>query len=214
MIQVVGITGYKRSGKGTVANFLAEGCTVGTVYQIGAADKVKLLTARALGLKGSPRELIAMMDEAKLDAPDGGWIIELSKSRKYAGGRRVDVFKDLSGRQLLQNVGTEARNLFGEDFWIDQVLPRPPFFIQDNLAFRYPGASIVAITDLRLENEARRVHALGGVIWEVIRPGAESDGHVSEQELPRHLVDYQIRNDGTLGDLRAAVEDAIQETIY
>ena len=30
-----------------------------------------------------------------------------------------------SNTLLLQNMGNEARNVFGEDFWVDQVLPEP-----------------------------------------------------------------------------------------
>lgn len=209
-MQVVGITGYKRSGKGEVANILSADCTVGVVYQIGFADKVKQLAARALGLEGGPRDLIAMMDGAKLRRDLGGWTISVDKPS-------AGTFQIITGRNLQQNVGTEARILLGEDLWVDQVLPRTfglgAEALQLELGFMYPDIDVLAITDLRFENEARRVRDVGGVVWEVTRPGAESDGHASEQALPRDLVDWQIVNDGTLDDLRCRVEDAIHETL-
>ncbi len=214
MIQVVGIAGLKRSGKGEVANLLSADCTVGTVYQIGFADKVKQLAARALGLEGSPRELIEMMDEAKLRRDLGGWTI--SADKPSAG-----TFHIIPGRQLLQNVGNDARILLGEDLWVDQVLPRvdrwtrggPLYQAQLDLQRMYPDIDIVAITDLRYENEAQRVKDVGGVVWEVVRPGTKSDRHASEQQLPRDLVDWQIGNDGDLNDLCSAVENAIHATL-
>ncbi len=207
-MQVVGITGYKRSGKGEVANILSVDCTVGVVHQIGFADKVKQLAARCLGLEGSPRDLIAMMDEAKLDSDAGGWEI---KARRPPTGE----WTYLTGRSYLQHTGTEARKLLGEDLWVDQVLPSPlrTDNIGASLRAMYPDIDVLAITDLRFENEAQRVRDVGGVVWEVTRPGAESDGHASEQVLPRGLADWQIVNDGSLGDLRCRVEDAIQETL-
>lgn len=219
MTQIVGITGYKRSGKGEVARLLSEDPTVGVVYQIGFADKVKQLAARALGLEGSPQELIAMMDDAKLEAVNGGWWLELSKSRPSG---ITAYFHDLSGREFLQHMGTEARKLLGEDLWVDQVLPA---FLprcrnklldpvtQSQLARMYPEIDVVAITDLRFQNEAQRVRDLGGVVWEVLRPGTDSDGHDSEQRLPVNLIDWQIMNNSSLGDLREQVGEAIQGTL-
>jgi hypothetical protein len=63
----------------------------------------------------------------------------------------------------------------------------------------------VAITDLRYPNEAQRVLDLGGEVWEVVRPGLVSDGHASEQTLPRDLVTLTIENDSDVADLQLKV---------
>lgn len=221
--RLVGINGFKRSGKGEVALALNEVVPEDQiVYGIGFADKLKMLAALSIGLKGSPHELIAYMDEAKeswrfvqwedCDNPD-------PECDEYST-------RSFTGREYLQNMGTEAgRTLFGEDFWVDQVLPRPvehchgmdwdDHLIQNQqaLARMYPNVAVLAMTDLRFENEAKRIKKLGGVIWEVQRPGKDSDGHASEQRLPEELVDYTIVNDGTLDDLREKVFMAYRETL-
>lgn len=109
------------------------------------------------------------------------------------------VHAALSGRQYLQNLGNEARTVFGENFWVDQVLPREPL----------NDTSTLVISDVRYPNEAERIRALGGVVWEVVRPGVDSDGHVSEQPLPRELISYQINNNSSLAQLADHVEAAL-----
>lgn len=225
-MNIVGINGYKRSGKGTVAGFLSDNHP-GVVYEIGFADKVKQFATRALGFQRPPRDLVALADQLKLDPTEGGAYLTMNY-REQTGGPAT--LHDLTGRQLLQWVGTEARDLFGSDFWVDQVLPVPapredPYgpavFAADdvqlendaNVAARYPEIDVVAITDLRFENEAERVLDLGGTIWRVTRPGAESDGHASEQPLPDSLVSHEIDNSGDLDDLNGEVRRAIMETL-
>jgi hypothetical protein len=202
-MQLIGINGFKRSGKGTVADIISDHLEDEVVYQIGFADKLKMLAAQSLGFDRAPRDLIALMDEAK-----ESWRLAVFRE---AGG---NPWHDLTGRELLQNLGNNARNLFGDSFWVDQVLPlgsahpvRDVREIENKLYLehRYPGIDRVLITDLRYQNEAERVKSLGGTIIEVTRPGVESDGHASEQPLPRHLVDVTFVNDGTVDELRDKV---------
>jgi hypothetical protein len=210
MTTLIGINGFKRSGKGEVGNAIAD---VGydrmrTTHQLGFADKLKILAAKSLGfLDRSDTECIALMDEAKEE-----WVFNIKKLMRPEDGWPTGVWHDLTGREYLQNMGNEARTVFGEDFWVDQVLDRPSRRGQEintrNLEQRY-SADYVAFTDLRYPNEAKRVLDLGGEVWEVVRPGVVSDGHASERRLPQMLVSRIIINDGTLMDLRYRVEKAL-----
>jgi hypothetical protein len=219
-MKVIGINGFKRSGKGTVAQFLSQEHE-GVVYEIGFADKVKILGAFGLGFDRPPREQIALMDRAK-----ELWTIRVTEPVIADGeaGAELDPGVEIhytTGRSYLQEVGTRARELFGSDFWVDQVLPcpAPPTYSgyeqakvdadQRALEARYPDIDVVAITDLRFENEAQRVLNLGGEIWRVNRPGVGSDGHASEQPLPDDLVTVEIDNSGDLNDLRDEVRKAM-----
>lgn len=192
-MKLIGINGFKRSGKGETAKIIAEAMPTA---QVGFADSLKAIAALALGYSGTREELIAAMDDFK----------ELNQIEIWEGGNYV---AEITGRQYLQNLGNEARGVFGDTFWIDQVLPNPAEYTLtsglDAVARKYPGVECVAITDLRYPNEAQRVKDLGGTVVEVIRPGRTSDGHASEQPLPRDLVDYTILNDGTLDELRTSV---------
>lgn len=213
MTRIIGINGFKRTGKGETAAAL-ERIAPFSVQTLGFADKVKVFAALCLGFSRdrSDEELIALMDEAKEQ-----WIIDITDQitpDNINAVRPQGPFHDLTGREYLQHVGTRARQMFGDDFWVDQVLPRPvigrphdiaPVVNDNNVGFRYPGVDLVAFSDLRFENEAERVLALGGEVWEIVRPGTESDGHDSEQVLPRELVTVTIVNDGTLDELEEKV---------
>lgn len=235
-MHLVGFNGFKGSGKNTSANILSEiyGDGTGVVYQVGFADKVKIAAARNLGFtEESPRECIALMDEAKEQ-----WVIHAMKNvapldKDWKSQRLImSPAAILTGREYLQHLGTEYRKLFGEDFWVDQVLPQPhngrrivpsdlkgqPAWLDDDevveandllLSIQYPDVDCLAITDLRFENEAQRILALGGEVWRVNNPACESDGHDSEQMLPDNLVTYEIDNSGSINDLELEVERAM-----
>lgn len=219
-MNLIGINGYKRSGKGTVATILSENHP-GVVYDLGFADKVKIAGAKALGFDRPPRDLVALMDEFKVDG-------QISVTYREPGTTTSNLH-DLTGRQYLQWVGTEVgRDMFGETFWIDQVLPHPAEPLEVNLgsvvgfedraneallSAMYPEIDVVAITDLRFENEAKRILDLGGVVWRVNRPGYEGEGHASEQPLPDSLVTYEIDNSGDLDDLSDRIYEAMEATL-
>lgn len=213
-MHLIGINGFKRSGKGSAATIVDE-LRLG-VKQVGFADKLKILAAKTLGyLDLSDQECIDLMDVMKEDAV-------LDISRTFVGTLRSDfesvTIKDstVTVRAVLQNLGNEARGIFGDTFWIDQVLPASgwlgPTLVGDSLRHpMYADAGYLCITDLRYPNEAERVKAYGGTIWELLRPDTGSDGHASEQPLPRHLVDYQIRNDSSLEQLAWNVERTLED---
>lgn len=192
------------------------------------------MAALALGFEGSDESLIARMDDAK-----ERWNIHVKRTvddvpvtwegqQRIGTAQTVEPITNLTGRAYLQNFGSHARQVFGDTFWIDQVLPNPmqarvramaevglepEHILESKMQQRYPDADIVTITDLRYPNEAERIKLLGGTIWEVQRPGLVSDGHSSEQPLPRELVDWEIVNDGTLDVLKARVAQAMFETL-
>ena len=223
-MRLIGINGFKRSGKGETGKAVADVLSdvkFETTHLLGFADKVKVLGARILGfLDLSEAECIALMDQCKESwefavatygsAPelDSDW----SRMRLSPHWTTKEPVTTITGRQYLQNIGTEARKVFGADFWVDQVLPTEGlshFSALDWLDERY-DTDCVAFTDLRFENEAERVLGIeGGEVWEVIRPGTKSDGHDSEQVLPRHLITRQIDNSGDLANLRFQVEKAL-----
>lgn len=219
-MNIIGINGFKRSGKGETGksiDLLCEG-----VHLLGFADKLKILAARTLGYLPADftdEQCIALMDEAKEK-----WALE---KRRMGNNTRVTYAKDgvvvgarLSMRQYLQNLGNEARGVFGDDFWVDQVLPKTDLAHVSLLDShescrniwnsRYPGAATIAFTDLRYPNEAERILDLGGFVIEVVRPGVKSDGHASEKPLPRDLVSYQVVNDKGLKDLQWEVNKVLE----
>lgn len=106
-----------------------------------------------------------------------------------------------SPRELLQTLGTEwGRNTVRDDIWIQRAMQAARHY------------SKVAICDCRFANEAQAVLRAGGAVWQVRRQAAGLAGHAakhsSEAGIPDRLVTLRIDNDGTLGDLEAAVDAA------
>lgn len=102
------------------------------------------------------------------------------------------------GRRLLQVLGTEVgRDMFGEDFWVEQSVKRVK---QPNTCW----------SDVRFLNEVKAIHDMGGWVVRVNRPGTELDGsagqHASELEMDEILAE-ELDNDGTIETLQRNVRE-------
>lgn len=105
------------------------------------------------------------------------------------------VLRSLSGREFLQRYGAEAhRDVFGADFWVDAALAKLE-------------SGVTVITDVRFNNEAEAIVEMGGVIWEIQRPGEpiRESAHSSEQSVEPKLIDRVIQNAGTKSEFRKQV---------
>lgn len=92
-------------------------------------------------------------------------------------------------REGLRRVGKGARDLWGEDFWVDQALPEGI----------YNG--FITVADVRYPNEARRIKNLGGKLVRIHRIGTEvvRGEHESEDvEALMEYVDIELFNDHDL----------------
>ncbi len=211
-MKIIGLNGFKESGKDTTyacirdlihslheANDLND---AGRVERRAFADSLKIMAALSLGYEGNDSKLIATMNTLKETGRVVSWL-----NTEPAASDPVGI----DGRKYLQNYGNHARTVFGDSFWVDQVVPRDDNALVDvwaTLGRKGPWVGLPflgVITDVRYPNEAERVRKVGGEVWEVIRPGLVSDGHASEQPLPRELVDHVIYNDGSVENLKEAV---------
>lgn len=126
-----------------------------------------------------------------------------------------DGQKDKKGRKLLQLLGTECgRRCIDEDIWADKWQAKALEFAKDN--------NIVLVADdMRFDNEVNTVLrlALGHEVYiiEIYRPQGLWMGikrryfpfllHPSERPLKlKGLNTYKVVNDGSIEDLRAAIE--------
>lgn len=172
-MRLIGLAGYKGSGKSTAAKYLREEKGF-RVVPMASVLKDMLAT---FGL--SERQIHGDLKEE----PDPG--ILCGKSPRWA----------------MQTLGTEwGRELIGDDVWIrawwakvereaaycDSVSPRP-------------GMLKACCDDVRFANEAEFIRSKGGIIAMIERPGHEGGEHASEQ-LP-FQPDHLIRNDGPVRDL-------------
>jgi hypothetical protein len=202
-VRLIGLAGLKTSGKDTTCQIIKDLTEDKTVERAAFADSLKIFAARVIGIREG--EEIASMERFKNTGK-----IQVFDTPPDNGLNSIWI---TTGRQYLQNIGGAARDVFGDQFWIDQVLPYPTYVTlgfpvqyneeANNAALRalYPTADIVVITDVRYPNEASRITELGGEIWQINRPGLESDGHASETPLDYEWVDKVIDNDGSEAEL-------------
>ncbi len=162
---LVGLTGYAGAGKDTAARFLTD--TAG-FRRVAFADKVRELAYAQNPRVGHSGSLRSVIDHF-------GWD---TAKRAYP-----------EVRLLLQNVGQAHREVFGEDFWVDRVLPVYRGVALDEVFRRRR----IVVTDVRYPNEVRRVHDLGGIVIRVEREGVGPvNGHESERYVSG--ADFTVRN--------------------
>jgi hypothetical protein len=201
---LIALSGRKGAGKDTAFEVIKDWSARRGALAVrrGFADKLKLSAARIFNPDVELEEALVIANDLKLD----GVYIEVVAEPEHG---IATTLADCTGREFLQRFGTEAhRDVFGEDFWVDQLLPQvigwQENFRPDPVLPELPAFAV--ITDCRFENEARRVKKLGGVVWEIDRPSDdEGDDHSSEKPLPRNLVDLTIVNDKTLDHFKASV---------
>ena len=99
-------------------------------------------------------------------------------------------FGGTSARYMMQSLGTEwGRKLIGDTLWIDTA---------SRLIEQHLKTHDVVIDDCRFDNEADAVHALGGVLIDVMRLGyGASASHASEHGIAAAKLDYCILNSRT-----------------
>jgi hypothetical protein len=178
---IIGLTGYAQSGKDTVAKVLVE--QYGYI-RVAFADRIRdfLFESNPMfdSVAGEPKFVKDYVIKY-------GW---------------EDAKKNPQIRRLLQNVGVAARNIFGEEFWIDQAMRQLD-----------PDSNYV-ITDVRFINEADALRQMGRFIegldvqlWRIKRAGVEAvNDHVSEHELDGYKVDQIFTNNGTVEDLELMIK--------
>lgn len=105
----------------------------------------------------------------------------------------------ISGRRLMQTLGTGWGRGLREDFWLRLA----------DLALGLPAAPVhdrIVITDIRFPNEAAWIAAHQGLLVRVERPVAPVAAHESEQHADTLPCWHVIDNSGTRGYLQDQVE--------
>lgn len=179
---LLGITGYARSGKDSVGEYLVK---AHGFRRIAFADKMR---EAALALN----PIIGMTAPSR-EHPEGRYL-RLATLVDCMGWEKAKSLTEV--RRTLQRLGTEVgRNLLGEDLWVNAAL--------DDIA---PDEDVV-VTDVRFPNEGLAIERLGGVIIRVERPGINAaNAHSSEVAMSDYLVPYVLANAGTLIDLADGVD--------
>jgi len=173
---IIGLSGYAQVGKDTVANYLVERYDF---VKVSFADPIREALYRL-----DPKVDIADMRGVSLRAAvDGlGW-----------ENTKVD---SEDTRKLLQRMGTEVgREMFGEDFWVNQGLLKASQ--HDNVVF----------ADTRFENEANAIRKHGGQVWRVHKHDhGPVNNHPSETALDDYRFDWTLPNYAGIEDLYVLID--------
>jgi len=185
-IKVVGITGFKRSGKDTVGEYL---CNGHNYTRLGFADS----------LKQACKCIFSFTDDQLYGDTEK---------------ERTDDYWGHSPREILQKVGTELFREklseiccnVGNDIWIKSI-ERQMFAL-------YTADPIknnkFVITDVRFPNECDFIKSMNGKMARVNRFNVNLDDvitlHASEKFILDMCVDFDINNYGTLDDLYKEIE--------
>lgn len=183
---VIGVTGKKRHGKDTVAEYLT---TKRGYTRIALADELKRMV-----LDLDP--LVVVPDSHTVGT-------DLHPSEVY----RLSVLVERFGmeamknvpevRRLLQVMGTEVIRYRDPDFWVRTLHKR----LRD-LEAETGVAGLWVVPDIRYDNEAEWIKSLGGTVIQVVRPGIDDgDSHASEAGISSEFLDATVLNDGGVDDL-------------
>ncbi len=124
-----------------------------------------------------------------------------------------DGKKDEAGRTLLQYVGTDKIRAVAPDYWVN--------FIVSILDIFRDEWDYVLLPDCRFPNEYEifEHYDMDAILLRVIRPNftshltPEQQKHPSETALDNYPYNATIINNGSLDDLKDAVEDFIKSTL-
>lgn len=188
---LLGITGKLQSGKDSTFKIIKE--LKPEAEKISFAEKLKESAAAVLNIDLESLEYLKNEEKIRYTPMVIGW----------GGGPLPYKSRSFNIREFLQRYGTEAhRNIFGEDFWVDQSLP-------DNLDHEN---RFLVVTDMRFPNEVDRVIELGGYTVRVNRVTETAHGdHDSEQDIADELIDWDLDNTGTPEQLKIYVKEMLTE---
>lgn len=181
---VIGLNGRLKSGKDTTFGIIQD--LYPYAERVSFADKLKRSAAASLGISVEMLEKLKNLEDVYvgLDYDDEGM-----PKMFMQNGPSFNI------RQFLQRYGTEAhREIFGDNFWVDQALP-----IDTEHMHR-----LLVVTDMRFPNEVQRVKDLGGICVKVERSidtETKHGDHPSEQDVD-YMIDYFLDNNGDLAELR------------
>jgi hypothetical protein len=183
-ITIIGLTGYKRSGKDTIGNYLVNNYNF---TRIAFADT----------LKEACKIIFGFTDEQVY----GDDLKEIND--EYWQHTPRDILQKV-GSELFRNRLPEICNNISDDIWIRSVEKKILDLVEN-------GHTKFIITDIRYQNEIDFIKKLNGVLWKVKRPvNLHNDTHESESNIDKFIGDYEFINDSTRKKLFKSVDCSIQ----
>lgn len=194
-MEIIGLSGYARSGKDEAAKVLVE--EYGFV-RVAFADKLREVLYE---LNPIVDVEYYVHDERflKRGTQRIRYVREVIDNFGWNGYKETIYGPEI--RRLLQRLGTEAgRQTLWDSIWIDAALTG------------LPEDAKVVVTDCRFPNEAEAIVERGGKMWRVVRDGVSAvNNHPSETSLDDWEFDNYLFNKGnSLEEYRSFVRGLYQ----
>lgn len=188
-MKLIALTGLHGAGKDTVADALPARklAFADTLYaEVAEAFDVEVSDLKCRATKERPTPRLSLIN---CDSSADGFIEHAWDRARDPSGLNAN-----SPRQILQWWGDYRR---AQD---------PEYFVAQTVAGISNCTGDVVITDARQANEAAMVRALGGQIWQVVRPGHEPPrtGHHTETDGSEFAPDVVLVNSWGIAELQAA----------
>ena len=204
---IIGLAGPAGSGKDTVADLLRtpvrfNKCAFADQlrWEVCEAYKIEPLLLTHRPTKEDPHPALALKNCT--DHAFTGMLLKSGLYDRFNGS--IDDFLDAprSPRHIMQLWGTEYRRAHDHGYWTSAVVSH---IAQQCRSHNHRHV----ITDVRFENEAQAVRNMGGVIWQIKRPGLTLDTtHSSESDGSQFAPDAIINNSHDIRHLQAVVMSA------
>lgn len=238
MTQIVGFLGRKQSGKDTSCRFLMmlKLLEFGVCKKARLSDEGKIEVTDIFGEKFGSQEWM-IFEKPTVDTK--GVLSSLRKIKKYSFAKPLkrDVCVNLlgldesqcygtdeqknsethllwenmpknggrtgkmTGREVMQHVGTDIFRSMYTDIWLDYLLKE----------IKKDEYDMAVLSDVRFDNEIKKIQSQGGIIIGLTRNASSGDGHSSEQ--PNFdLCDRVIDNKNmTIPEQNEAIYFALKE---
>ena len=196
---IIGLSGYAKSGKDTVADMIISMHKEQWVVK-KFSGKLKEIASLLTGIN------IAKFEDQEFKES----LMPIEWVEQWMDNTTMH-YKLMKVRDFLQRLGTEAiRDGLHKNTWVNALMADYKNFHTDKFSVRQgitkPEYPNWIITDCRFPNEFRAIKDKGGIIIRIERDGIlPINAHPSETALDAFEFDFEIENNGSLEDLRRSV---------
>lgn len=213
---IIGLTGKKRSGKDTCANYIESLCDEQNRYchKIAFADYLKFtlsinwqnyngvnLSYKDFDGHGIDREFKLDMTQDQFEDYMLRCVAHLKRNGLKGDTPKIPVINnnEFTIRKFLQTLGTDIVVSMDKMYWVDIVF--------NYINKRIPKSHTIVITDCRQIHEIEAIRSHNGKVIHIKKNTNTNDNHITEQDLQILEGDIVIENNSSLEDFYKKVKN-------